>query len=111
MTKYLDIDELATLLGRSSRSIKRDMARNPSAVPPKMHVPGSALLRWRAHEVENWIVDTAGLRGRPVDNLKNRKTACREWRKTNAFVLPYEGRKATPNQTKGNTSPAHAGRR
>ncbi len=111
MTTYLDIDELAMLLGRSVRSVKRDMVRSPTSVPPKMHIPGSALLRWRAYEVQNWIVETGWKSGRPVDNLKNRKAACRVWRKTNAFVLTCEGRKATQDQTKGNTSHACAGRR
>lgn len=73
MTIYLDIDELATLLGRSSRSIKRDMVRNPSAVPPKMHVLGSALLPWRLHEVENWIVETGWTLRAPCGQLEKPK--------------------------------------
>ena len=55
MTKYLDIDELALLLGRSANTIKRNIANDPCLVPPKMHIPNSLMLRWRAHEVESWM--------------------------------------------------------
>ena len=54
ITTYLDIDELAALIGKSVRAIKRKLLSDPSAVPPKMHIPGSAMLRWRKHEVEAW---------------------------------------------------------
>lgn len=73
MTTYLDIDELATFLGRSVRSVKRDMGRSPTSVPPKMHIPGSALLRWRAHEVQNWIVETSYSSGASCGQLEKPK--------------------------------------
>lgn len=55
---YLDIDELAQMLGRSSSSIRRDLARRPFRVPPKMHLPGSKMLHWRTCDVENWMFET-----------------------------------------------------
>jgi predicted DNA-binding transcriptional regulator AlpA len=67
VTNYLDIDELAERLGQRPRTIRQKLARNPQAMPPRMHLPGSALLRWRAHEVENWIVETGWVLKRPVD--------------------------------------------
>lgn len=70
MTTYLDIDELALLLGESARTIRRNLARRPSAVPPKMHIPGTAMLRWRLHEVENWMAETGRIRRpAPVGNF------------------------------------------
>jgi predicted DNA-binding transcriptional regulator AlpA len=58
MTKYLDIDELATFLGQSTQTIKKKLRSVPAQLPPKMHIPGSKMLRWRMHEVENWLTDT-----------------------------------------------------
>jgi len=55
---YLDIDELAQRLGQSPRTIKRNLKNNPRAVPPRMHLPNSRMLRWRTAEVENWIFET-----------------------------------------------------
>lgn len=55
MDKLLDVDELAQLLGRSAGTIKKDLKRNPSAVPPRVHLPGTRLLRWRPRDVERWI--------------------------------------------------------
>jgi predicted DNA-binding transcriptional regulator AlpA len=34
------------------------MKNNPRTVPPRMHLPDSGMLRWRAVEVENWIFET-----------------------------------------------------
>lgn len=58
MTIYLDIEELAPLLGQSTRSIKRKLRTVPHQLPPKMYIPGSKMLRWRMHDVENWLVET-----------------------------------------------------
>lgn len=55
MTKYLDIDELAELLGQRAETIRKKLRVAPYALPPKMHIPGSKMLRWRAHEVERWL--------------------------------------------------------
>lgn len=57
MTPLLDIDGLATLLKRSPQTIRRDMRRNPTAVPPRLCIPGTRLLRWREHEVDAWLDD------------------------------------------------------
>lgn len=55
MQKLLDIHELATVLGRSPETIKKDLRRNPLAVPPRLHIPGTRMLRWRACDVEAWL--------------------------------------------------------
>lgn len=55
MSKLLDIHELAEYLGRSPETIKKDLKRNPLAVPPRLHIPGTRLLRWRVEDVEQWL--------------------------------------------------------
>lgn len=56
--KYLDVDELAELLGESASSLKRKIKANSHKVPPRMRLPGSKMLRWRLHEVESWVWET-----------------------------------------------------
>lgn len=53
--KLLDLHDLATLLGRSPETVKKDMKRNRLAVPPRLHIPGTRLLRWRQVDVEAWL--------------------------------------------------------
>jgi len=54
--KLLNVDELAAMLGRSAETIKKDIKRNPDAVPPRIAPPGTRLLRWRQEDVEAWLV-------------------------------------------------------
>lgn len=61
--KLLELTELAELLRRSPETIKKDLRRNPEAVPPRLQLPGTRLLRWRASDVDAWLeqhVQTAG---------------------------------------------------
>lgn len=51
----IDIKALAALLQRSPETIRKDMTRNPAAVPPRVRLPGTRLLRWRAADVESWL--------------------------------------------------------
>ncbi|WP_031407670.1 AlpA family transcriptional regulator [Thiomonas sp. FB-Cd] len=53
--KLLDLAELAEVLGRSPETIKKDLKRNPLAVPPRLQLPGTRLLRWRARDVGAWL--------------------------------------------------------
>jgi len=55
--KLLDLDELAALLGRSPETIKKDLRRNPAAVPPRLYIPGTRLLRWRECDVDAWLAE------------------------------------------------------
>lgn len=54
-TEILDLNDLASMLGRSPETIKKDMLRNHLAVPPRLHIPGTRLLRWRRTDVEAWL--------------------------------------------------------
>jgi predicted DNA-binding transcriptional regulator AlpA len=51
----LDINELGALLKRAPETIKKDLKRNPRAVPPHLHIPGTRLLRWREQDVHYWL--------------------------------------------------------
>ncbi|WP_354670175.1 helix-turn-helix domain-containing protein [Janthinobacterium sp. SUN120] len=50
-----DLADLADLLGRSPETIKKDIRRNRLAVPPRLHIPGTRLLRWRRVDVDAWL--------------------------------------------------------
>lgn len=53
--QILDLQELSSLLGRSPETIKKDIKRNCLAVPPRLHIPGTRLLRWRRVDVDAWL--------------------------------------------------------
>jgi predicted DNA-binding transcriptional regulator AlpA len=53
--KLLTLEDLAEMLGRSAQTIKKDLRRNPDAVPPRLQLPGTRLLRWRATNVQAWL--------------------------------------------------------
>lgn len=66
-TEILDLHELATLLGRSPETIKNHMSRNHLTVPPRLHIPGTRLLRWRQVDVTAWLasyVEQRDVKGR-----------------------------------------------
>lgn len=56
----LNLDDLAHLLGRSPDTIKKDLRRNPAAVPPRMVLPGTRLLRWQLADVQAWMQKISG---------------------------------------------------
>lgn len=60
----LPTNELAALLTRSPETIKKDRRRNPLAVLPRPHTPGTRLLRWRQCDVDAWLAQrvVGGLR-------------------------------------------------
>ena len=53
--QLLDLGELAQMLRRSPETIRKDLRRNPLAVPPRLQLPHTRLLRWRASDVEAWL--------------------------------------------------------
>jgi len=57
MQPLLDLGQLAEMLGRSPETIKKDLKRNPLAVPPRLYIPGTRLLRWRLPDVEAWLAE------------------------------------------------------
>jgi predicted DNA-binding transcriptional regulator AlpA len=55
--RLLELEDIAALLGRSAETIRKDIRRNPMAVPPRLHIPGTRLLRWRECDVESWLAE------------------------------------------------------
>lgn len=55
MTTYLDIWELGELLGRAPETIRKQLRSAPRRVPPRMHIPGTRMLRWQKAAVEVWL--------------------------------------------------------
>ena len=53
--QLLTLEDVALMLGRSPQTIKKDMRRNPDAVPPRLTLPHTRLLRWRASDVDAWL--------------------------------------------------------
>ena len=51
----LELEDLAVLMGRSPETIRKDLRRNPAAVPPRLIIAGTRLLRWRAVDVQAWL--------------------------------------------------------
>lgn len=58
----IDLYELSALLGRSPETIKKDLKRNRLAVPPRLHIPGTRLLRWRKIDVDSWLASHVEIR-------------------------------------------------
>jgi len=55
MRPLLTMVDVARLLNRNPATLKSDLLRNPRAVPPRVHLPGTRLLRWREADVEAWL--------------------------------------------------------
>lgn len=53
--RLLTVTDLSRILGRSPNTVRADVHRNPGALPPRLNVPGTRLLRWRPVDVEQWI--------------------------------------------------------
>ena len=64
----LDLADLADLLGRSPETIKKDIKRNRLAVPPRLHIPGTRLLRWRRVDVDAWLASYVESRVEATDD-------------------------------------------
>ena len=64
--QLLTVADLSRILGRSPNTVRADVHRNPDALPPRLYVPGTRLLRWRSMDVEKWIsrLQTSEMRGR-----------------------------------------------
>lgn len=61
--QLLTLADLATLLRRGTETIRKDIVRNPEAVPPRFQIPGTRLLRWRPEDVERWQSECSTSKG------------------------------------------------
>lgn len=68
--RLLTADDLAHLLRLSRAHVYRLTSENPDALPPRIALPASRMLRWRASDVEAWLRDRTVVpaqgRGRPT---------------------------------------------
>jgi hypothetical protein len=53
--KLLDLDQLAALIGGSFGNQKERPPQESAAVPPRLHIPGTRLMRWCGCDVEAWL--------------------------------------------------------
>lgn len=51
----LTLQDLSLVLGRSPETIRKDLRRNPKAVPPRLVLPNTRQLRWRLQDVGVWL--------------------------------------------------------
>lgn len=61
MEKYLDIYELIEMLGKSPVAIRKALKNNKRTVPPRIHIPGTKMLRWRKSDVDVWLEEQMAL--------------------------------------------------
>jgi len=55
--KIFDLKELAASL--SPETIRTDIRHNSLAVPSRLHILGTRLLRWRAEDLAAWLAGLA----------------------------------------------------
>jgi len=55
MIELLDVAQIAALLRKTVPSVRSDVSRNPSSLPPICRLPGSRRLLWRAEDVNAWL--------------------------------------------------------
>ncbi len=48
-------EELARILHKSPATIQAEASRKPSALPPRLKLPGTNRLLWRTMAVERWL--------------------------------------------------------
>lgn len=53
--KTLGVDELSVLIFRAVQTIKNDLYRKPSSLPPRILMPGSTKLVWLESDVKAWL--------------------------------------------------------
>lgn len=55
MDQLLTIDDLAQILRKSIHSVRNDLSRNPTALPPRCRLPGTLRNLWRRQDVDTWL--------------------------------------------------------
>ena len=63
----LTIEDLAHILKKSVRTIKNDVSRAPERLPPRLKIPGSDKVLWRANTVRDWLAShDSGCKDEPI---------------------------------------------
>lgn len=63
--KTLGVDELSVLIFRAVPTIKNDLYRKPSSLPPRIVMPGSKKLVWLEGDVLAWLEQCRAVVERP----------------------------------------------
>jgi hypothetical protein len=53
--RLLDVDAIAPLLCLAPRTVRNKLCTDPSALPPRVKVPGTRGPRWRMSDVQKWL--------------------------------------------------------
>lgn len=53
--KMLTAEDLEPILGRKASTIRTDVRRRPSTLPPRFQVPGTKKLMWLESDVLAWV--------------------------------------------------------
>ncbi|WP_172419323.1 helix-turn-helix transcriptional regulator, partial [Pseudomonas nitroreducens] len=52
----IGIEDLASMIGLSPRTIKNKVSAHPTSLPPRTYLPAApSLVRWNVKDVEKWI--------------------------------------------------------
>lgn len=53
--RTITVEELAEVIGRKASTIRADIHRRPSTLPPRLRIPGSTRLLWLESDVRSWL--------------------------------------------------------
>ena len=53
--RLLDVDAIAPLLCLAPRTVRNKLCADPTALPPRVKVPGTRGPRWRLSDVQRWL--------------------------------------------------------
>jgi hypothetical protein len=73
--RVLTIEEVAVILGRSAKSVRVDISRNPRSLPPVFRVPGSRKIKFRYVDVVKWMDEVSRLSQQHKEAVLERSAA------------------------------------
>lgn len=70
----IGVDEMATILHKTPRTVSEDVYRRPESQPPRLRIPGSSKILWRVVDVERWLAEHVA---EPVEKMPRRRKLSR----------------------------------
>ena len=67
--RLLTVEDMERYTGRKASTIRVDVTRRPETLPPRWHIPGTRLVRWRLGDVVEWMRENS----KPVARKKRSK--------------------------------------
>lgn len=71
--QVLNIDQVATIIHKTARSIRNDRVRNPSSLPPFFTLAGSRRLLIKSDDLETWILRQTNTQDNQEIQLQKKK--------------------------------------